>query len=114
LKEWGDEIKKQFVKPLVQASVTGKELTIELKQETLINYIILQEEISLGERVRQYIIEAYINDQGHELARGECIGHKRIQKIDPIMVSQIRLRVLESLESPQIKTFSVYWIEGAK
>ncbi|MEN8187755.1 MAG: alpha-L-fucosidase, partial [Bacteroidota bacterium] len=108
LKEWGDEIKKQFGKPIAQASVTGKKLILKFDQPTLINQIILQEEISLGERIRKYSIEAYIDGKWSAIASGECIGHKRIQKIDTIRVTKIRLKVLESIESPHIKTFSVY------
>tara|TARA_Y100001980_G_C14556918_1_gene353759 strand:+ start:48118 stop:49506 length:1389 start_codon:yes stop_codon:yes gene_type:complete len=108
LKEWGQEIKKQFGNPVSEVSGTGKEIKLKLDKPTLINHIILQEDIARGERVREYIIESQVDGKWKEIGRGESIGHKRIQKIEPSTVSRLRLRITEAIAEPIIKDFSVY------
>jgi len=108
LKEWGQEIKKQFGNPVSEVSGTGKEIKLKLDKPTLINHIILQEDIARGERVREYIIESQVDGKWKEIGQGESIGHKRIQKIEPSTVSRLRLRITEAIAEPIIKDFSVY------
>ena len=108
LKEWGDEIKKQFGSPIAEVSGKGKEIKLNLNEPTLINDIILQEDIKQGERVRKYVIETRENGKWVELGRGEVIGQKRIQKIEPTKVTRLRLRVSEAIAEPIIKSFSIY------
>ena len=111
LKEWGDEIKKSFGKPIATTHGEGDVLELSLPKATKINHIILQEDIANGERARKYTIEASINDAWKEVGRGECIGHKRIQIIDPVEISKIRLVISESEAKPKIKNFSVYFVK---
>ncbi len=42
------------------------------------------------------------------LSEGSCIGHKRIEIIDPITVSKVKLEILESIAKPKIKYFVAY------
>ena len=93
LKEWGDEIKRRFKNPIATMSGEGEVLDLRLAKATKINHIILQEDISNGERVRNYKLEVFINNQWKEVGRGECIGHKRIQIIETVETSRIRLKI---------------------
>lgn len=111
LKEFGMDIRNRFANPINKTKGKGNELSIFLKNKTKINQILLKEEISEGERVRLYVIEAFLNGKWEEVGRGECIGHKRIQKIETINTSKIRLKVLSSIAEPQIEEFSVYLID---
>ncbi len=110
LKEWGDEIKRRFKNPIATMSGEGEVLDLRLAKATKINHIILQEDISNGERVRNYKLEVFINNQWKEVGRGECIGHKRIQIIETVETSRIRLKILESKAKPKLKNFSIYFI----
>ena len=110
LKEWGDEIKRRFKNPIATMSGEGEVLDLRLAKATKINHIILQEDISNGERVRHYKLEVFINNQWKEVGRGECIGHKRIQIIETVETSRIRLKILESKAKPKLKNFSIYFI----
>jgi len=110
LKEWGDEIKNRFENPIASTHDEGQNLEIVLDKATKVNHIILQEAISKGERVRRYKIEAFIKGQWKEVGNGECIGHKRIQVIETVETSRIRIKILESRAEPILKNFSVYYI----
>ena len=85
-----------------------------------ITTIIIQEDIQYGERVRKYAVEALIGANGRSpqpgrspqrwitLTEGTSIGHKRIEKIEPIEVEKIRIKVLESIARPKIKSLSAF------
>ena len=48
------------------------------------------ENILLGERVRDYLIEGLVGDQWKPLARGSSIGHKRIDTLTPTLLTKVR------------------------
>ncbi|WP_242203080.1 alpha-L-fucosidase [Aestuariivivens insulae] len=108
LKEWGNEIKRRFSNPLKTTSGTGNKLTIKLKQATEINHIIIQEDITHGERVRAYVVEAFVDGKWKLLYSGESIGHKRIIQFETVKASRLRLRILKSDREPRIKNFSIF------
>ncbi|QTE24460.1 alpha-L-fucosidase [Polaribacter cellanae] len=108
LKEWGDEIKRRFQNPIASTSAKGKKITLKLNKKTLINHIIIQEDITKGERVRTYIVEGLVNGKWKTLTKGESIGHKRIAQFKTVEVSKIKLKILKADREPQIKNLSVY------
>jgi alpha-L-fucosidase len=107
--EFGKEINYRFGNPLISTKLTG--YTAELKifdNPKLIKNIVLQEDISKGERVRKYFIEAYVEGNWKIIADGISIGHKRIHKIDNLETTKIKLIISEYSQEPIIKAFSVY------
>ncbi|MBX2817002.1 MAG: alpha-L-fucosidase [Saprospiraceae bacterium] len=108
LKEWGAEIDRRFGTPLASTQGVGEELFLDLKQPTLVRDIVLQEEISAGERVRAYAVHAQWEGQWQEIARGTCIGHKRIQEVEHITTSKLKLVIEHSMAVPRIKNFSAF------
>jgi alpha-L-fucosidase len=108
LKEFGDEIKRRFSKPLAAKSGKGNQLKINLKNNQEINHIILQENIANGERVRKFVLEGKTSDGWQTIFEGSCIGYKFIHRFDEMEVSALRLTVLESKGEPQIQNFQVF------
>ena len=109
MKEFGDEIKRRFSKPIASAQGEGKQMTIKLKSPSMIDAIIISEDISKGERVRSYTLEGKIDGKWKSLSEGSCIGHKRIEEITPVKVSAVRLKIKEAAGKTSIKDFSVYY-----
>lgn len=108
LREFGVEIKKCFDNPLASTNGQGKQIQLKLSSSQKIHQIVIQEEISKGERVRNYRVEGRIGREWCTLISGSCIGHKRIETFDPVEVSAIRLIIDQSLDIPLIKNLSVY------
>ena len=109
-RELGDWIGKTFGgKPLAETSGRGAEWTLELNAETRgpVTHIVLQEDIRKGERVREYVVEAQQDGAWEPIARGTCIGQKRIEKIEPCSARAFRLRVTQSDGIPEIQAFQV-------
>uniref|UniRef100_UPI003562FB77 alpha-L-fucosidase n=1 Tax=Draconibacterium sp. TaxID=1965318 RepID=UPI003562FB77 len=61
---------------VIQAS-----LTIDLGEETTFNRFLIQEDIRLGQRVKEFSVEAYINNTWEELDSQTTIGRKRILRL---------------------------------
>jgi alpha-L-fucosidase len=102
-KEFGDEIKRRFSQSVAETTGTGNTIHLPIPRDSKIDHIILQEDCSLGERVRAYRLEAHVNHDWVAVGTGSAIGHKRIQPIDPVVVDGLRLIVTESIGRPKIR-----------
>lgn len=88
--------------------VIAADLEIALKKPQLVSYILLQEHIKLGQRVKSFSIETWNGHKWEKATTGTTIGHKRILKIDPVTTSKIRLSILDSKASPVLANVELY------
>ena len=70
------------------------------------------EDISLGERVREFKVEGKTDKGWITLANGSCIGHKFIVIIDDAAVSSVRLTITKQADEPVIKNFAVFHVSN--
>ena len=82
-----------------------------LPQPVTFNRIMLQEDLSMGERVEAFAVDAQLDGGWQEIAGGTCIGFRRILRFPPVSASGIRVRVLETRAEPHIKKVSAYFAE---
>jgi alpha-L-fucosidase len=108
LKEWGEEIRSRFDSPLAATQGKGNVYTISLNRPAPINQVIIQEDIKQGERIRNYKVEALINNKWQEVCSGSSVGHKRIQMFTPVQTRKLRLTITKSIAEPQVLSFKVY------
>ncbi len=107
--EFGKEIRRRFDKPLAQTEGRGDMVELKLAASTLIDHVIVMEDIGHGERIREYQIEGMVGvDTWQTLCTGQSVGHKRIQQLDPREIGKVRLRVLKSAAEPLIRSLAVY------
>ncbi len=106
--ELGAEIKRRYGVPAGDVSGKGSEHRVMPSSATSIDRAVLAEEIELGERVRKYVIEGRVDGAWKTLAQGTAIGHKRIERFEAATVTEVRLRITESVGEPRIRTFAVY------
>ncbi len=116
-KAFGQEIARRFARPLAETSGSGGQLTLPLPASTLVDTIVLQEDIRRGERVRSYRIEGHIGGSWHPLGEGTSIGHKRIQPIDPgsagpASIDAVRIVVTSSVGTPIFRRFAAFHNDG--
>ncbi len=114
LKEWGDEMKKRFSKPIASTHGEGNKIVLKLKEPSIINHVIIQEDIQYGERIRKYQIEGLVSKKWEILSNGESIGNKRIEQFADIKVSQIRLKSNTSYGKPLIKSISAFFVNNIR
>jgi alpha-L-fucosidase len=106
--EFGTEIRRRFSRPFATGHGTGRELVVNLAEAALIDHVITMEDLRGGERVRQYVIDGLERGKWRELRTGTAIGHKRIDTFAPARVEAVRLRVVQSVGTPQIRRLEVY------
>ena len=85
-------------------------MELALAKPTVIDHVIVMEQITEGERVRRYVIEGLSRGQWTELAHGQSIGHKRIERFYPAEVTKVRVRVTEAVAEPLIRKLAVYHV----
>jgi alpha-L-fucosidase len=88
-------------------TLTGN-IEIDLGEIKTIKYILLQEEIRLGQRVKSFTIEVNQNNSWRKIAEETTIGYKRILKLDPIEADKVRIIVTDSKACPVISNIAVY------
>ena len=112
-KAFGNEISKRFDNPISKTKGEGNSLEISFSGPTEINHVILQEDLSFGQRVLAYSIEG-MNEKGEwgKVYDGTSIGYKRICYFNPVTLQKIRVSFTNSKAKPQIPNFAVYNISG--
>ena len=75
-----------------------------------VNYCQIQEDISGGERIRAYRVEARVNGKWTTVAQGSSVGHKRIESFPAVKAKSFRLVVERCTAEPLIRNFSIYHV----
>lgn len=109
LAEFGKEIRARFSKPVAETKGEGAELVLPLPKPGRINHVTIMEDITHGERIRAYVVEALAaNNTWKKLCAGESIGHKRIQRFPPTQAAKVRLRATQAAAPPRIRMLAVH------
>lgn len=87
---------------------TKESLTLSFKKPIQFNRLLIQEYIKLGQRVKQFSVEAEINGTWRTIERQTTIGYKRILRFENITASKIRLNFEASKGSLLISNVGVY------
>ncbi|WP_168120255.1 alpha-L-fucosidase [Paenibacillus sp. HB172176] len=104
-----DDIRNRFEAPLETIAGGGDAMTMTFARATRVDHVVLMEDIAYGERIRSYALEAETADGGWmELLRGSAVGHKKIDRFEPVETSALRLRILKREAEPHIRLFSAY------
>jgi alpha-L-fucosidase len=106
--EFGEEIQRQFGRAVIDTAGSETNLEMMLSAPRTVSATIVMEDISQGERVREYVIEGKANGPWKLLASGTAIGHKKIDQFAPMEVSELRLRVKQSAGKPLIRRFAAF------
>jgi alpha-L-fucosidase len=89
-------------------NITTAELEIDLGKEQTVKYILLQEYIRLGQRVKEFSIDVWKDNAWQPVTSATTIGYKRIIKIDPVTTSKVRVSIKASKACPVISNVEVY------
>jgi alpha-L-fucosidase len=87
--------------------LTGS-IEIDLGESKKIKYIVLQEDIRFGQRVKSFTAEAELNNTLKKIAEATTIGHKRIIKLDPMETNKVRINITDSKACPIISNVEIY------
>jgi alpha-L-fucosidase len=83
-------------------------VTLEFGEEITIDRIVLQEPIRLGQRIKEFIIEARFGGSWKKVAGGTTVGYKRLLRFKPISSSKFRISIKGYLLTPAIATIGAF------
>ena len=83
-------------------------ITIDFEKPTVFNRFLIQEYIPLGQRVKQFSLEAEIDGKWQIIDNQTTIGYKRILRLDDINATKIRLTIEDAKGPPLISNIAVY------
>jgi alpha-L-fucosidase len=84
-------------------------IDLQWNKEQEIRFVMLQESISLGQRVRAFTVEAWQDGRWVSVGSGTTIGYKRIVRLSsPTRTSGLRISIVDSRACPVIHTLEVY------
>ena len=81
---------------------------IDLKKIQEVNYLVIQEYIKLGQRVKSFRVDGWKNGAWSPVASATTIGYKRIVALEGVKTKNLRISITDSKACPVISNVEVY------
>jgi alpha-L-fucosidase len=88
--------------------ITSGWMEISLPKSSAIKYIVLQEYIKLGQRVKAFTVEAWKDGEWKKITEATTIGYKRILQFDPVETSKVRVNIIDAKACLVISNIELY------
>jgi alpha-L-fucosidase len=95
-----------FWQPQPLAEQAG--LLFDLSAEVAFDRVVLAEHLPQGQRVEQFVLEAWQDGRWQSFYEGQIVGYKKICRFPLITAQQVRLRIVQSREFPTLSEFGIY------
>lgn len=115
LKEFADYRKEIFADNRVKGGLkawtarSGDTRVYQLKPKSEINVVMLREDISKGQRMEAFTVEALTADGWKEIAKGTTVGYKRLIRIPAVEARQLRVKVDACRLAANISEVAAYY-----
>ena len=115
LKEFADYRKEIFADNRVKGGLKawtarpGDTRVYQLKPKSEINVVMLREDISKGQRMEAFAVEALTADGWKEIAKGTTVGYKRLIRIPAVEARQLRVKVDACRLAANISEVAAYY-----
>ena len=86
----------------------------KVRDGAIINTLLLQEDISRGQRVESFKVEAFTNGRWQHLTSGTTIGYKRLLHFSDTRAERIRVTIDQCRTEANISAFELYYTERLK
>lgn len=83
-------------------------IEFEFKNPQKLQYVVMQEFIGLGQRVKSFNIDIFKNDKWERVANATTIGYKRIIRLEPVETAKLRINITASKACPVISNIEIY------
>lgn len=117
IKELSDYIAKTFAdnqatdgSTLWQAGI-GASKEYEVKPGAMVNTFLIQEDISQGQRVEDFLVEVYSNGVWQYATEGTTIGYKRLLRFSDCQPEKIRVTIRGTRGMANISNVGLYYAE---
>ena len=117
LKEFADYRQQTFADNRVEngrkcwCATSGSETVYTLKSKSEINLVMLQEDITKGQRVEAFTVEALTDKGWKEVGKGTTIGYKRMLRFPTVNASKLRVKIGECRLTACVSQVAAYYAE---
>ena len=115
LKEFGEYISNAFAQDYaingnkVVTLAPGAECCRDIQIGAKVNCVMLQEDISKGQRVESFTVELLINGQWRAVGKGTTIGYKRLLRFPATTADKVRVTINESRREANILRIGLFY-----
>ncbi len=88
--------------------VISSSITIDFEEPTEFNRFLVQEYIPLGQRIKEFSLEALVDNEWKEIEHQTTVGYKRILRFPNVTATKVRLNILDAKACPVISNIGVY------
>lgn len=89
----------------------GSEKVYSLKPNAEMNVVMLQEDITKGQRVEAFTVEALTDNGWKEVGKGTTIGYKRMLRFPAVKASKLRVKIDECRLTAYVSQVAAYYAE---
>ena len=83
-------------------------LEVNFERPVTFDRALTMEWLNSGQHVQLYAIEIFKEGKWTPVARGQAIGHRRIDQFSPVTASRVRLHILSSTDQAHIREFQLF------
>ena len=117
IKELSDYIGKTFATNYVENGTqmwkaeVSQSKEYNVKPGAMVNTFLIQEDITQGQRVEDFLVEVYSNGAWQYAAEGTTVGYKRMLRFSDCQPKKIRVTIRESRGVANISNVGLYYAE---
>ena len=86
---------------------------VQLKNKTTFNVLMLQENITVGQRIEKFELQYFDGRKWQNAGEGTTVGYKRLLQLDPVTTDKVRLKITSRL-NPTISEMGLFFQPNQK
>lgn len=117
LKEFSSYLKKTFARNYVLKGneawhgTSGTVRQYDIQKDALVNAFMIQEDISKGQRVESFLVEAYKDGSWIHMAEGTTVGYKRLVRFSDTRPECIRVTIRSARGVANVAAVGLFYAE---
>lgn len=117
LKEFSSYLKKTFARNYVLKGneawhgTSGTVRQYDIQKGALVNAFMIQEDISKGQRIESFLVEAYKDGSWIHMAEGTTVGYKRLVRFSDTRPERIRVTIRSARGVANIAAVGLFYAE---
>ena len=81
---------------------------LQLKKKSEFSVLLLQENISMGQRIEHFSLEAWTGNAWKQVVEGTTVGYKRLLRFPSVQTNKVRFTIDKSRLEPELAEFGLY------
>ena len=117
LKEFSSYLKKTFARNYVLKGneawhgTSGTVRQYDIRKDALVNAFMIQEDISKGQRIESFLVEAYKDGSWIHMAEGTTVGYKRLVRFSDTRPERIRVTIRSARGVANVAAVGLFYAE---